>query len=368
MSPRLWNAKPPSRVAAARALSSRCAMTTRVSSPPAGRCLPFDLDRVGAALRVPARAADDRERRRRAAVGAEANDALDAGERERRRDVDRARAAAEHRAVTDRREQQAGRSHVDAEAGAAVALGDGIDARRGGADQAPVLAPLQAHLAGRRRRRHARELAVVRRVARAVADDAVADDELARRLLPGDRRRAEQARARRRRGEAQHVPAVDDARRAAGDVDAELARDLGDDPLPGLRRRRLAARLGLARMEVRQAGDHRRDVAVEPVGARRTRRTRASGTSSSSATSMASAVCVPWPISLRFIASITVPSAPILIQPFRLTSPASTGNASTAPRRSRGGSTPQPTTSAPAAPRPLTSRARRFMPARPRRF
>ena len=33
---------------------------------------------------------------------------------------------------------------------------------------------------------------------------------------------------------------------------------------------------------------------------------------------MASAVCVPWPISLRFIASITVPSAPILIQPLRL--------------------------------------------------
>ena len=135
---------------------------------PSGRPLPpLDLDRGGAALRMPGRAADDRERRRRAAVGAEADDALDAGERERRRDVDRTGAAAEHRAVADRREQQAGRSHVDAEAGAAVALGGGVDARRGAADQAPLLARLQAHLAGRRRRRHARELAVVRRAARA---------------------------------------------------------------------------------------------------------------------------------------------------------------------------------------------------------
>ncbi len=256
-----------SAAAAARALASRWAMIARAVEAAGRTLLPLDLDRRGAALRMPPGAADDRQRRRRPAVRAEPNDALDAGQRQRRRDIDRAGAAADHRAVADRREQQARRPHVDAEARRAVALGGDVDARRRGADQLPVLAPLQAHLAGRRRRRHARELAVVRRAAGGMADDAVADDELAGRLLPGDRRGADEARARRRRGDAQHVPGVDDARRAAGDVDAELARDLGDDPLAGLGRRALLPRLGLARMEERQAGDHRRDVAVEAVGA-----------------------------------------------------------------------------------------------------
>ena len=77
MSLRLWKAKLPSRVAAARASFEMRHDVARVE--PAGRPLPpFDLDRVGAALRVCA--ADD-QRRRRAAVGAEANDALDAGAR-----------------------------------------------------------------------------------------------------------------------------------------------------------------------------------------------------------------------------------------------------------------------------------------------
>ncbi len=48
---------------------------------------------------------------------------------------------------------------------------------------------------------------------------------------------------------------------------------------------------------------------------------------------MASAVCTPWPISLWFIASSTPPSAAILIQPFRPTSPSTTGSVSTPPRR-----------------------------------
>ncbi len=237
----------------------------RAVEPARGALLPVDAERRGAALRVPPRAADDGERCGRAAVRAEADDAFDAGERERRRDVDRARAAAEHRAMADRREHEPGRTHVDAEDRRAVALRCGVDARRGGADQPPLLAPLHAHLAGRRRRGHARELAVVRAVAGRMADDAVADDDLAGRLLPRDRRRADQPRTRGRGGDAQHVPRIDDARRAAGDVDAELARDLGDDPLPGFRRRRLVAGLGLARMEIRNARHHRRHVAVEAV-------------------------------------------------------------------------------------------------------
>jgi hypothetical protein len=129
--------------------------------------------------------------------------------------------------------------------------------------------PLQLHVAGRRRRSHAGELAVMGRAARRMADDAVDDGELGGGLPPGDRCGADEARAGRRRRETQHLPGIDDARRAAGDVDAELARDLRDHPLAGLRRRALVAGLGLARMKVRQAGDHRRDVAIEAVGARR---------------------------------------------------------------------------------------------------
>ncbi len=231
--------------------------------------MPLDRDRSGAALRMPPSPTDDGDRGSRSGVRAETNDALDAGQRERRSDVDGTGAAAEHRAMADRRVEHSGQADVAAEDRRAIALGDDVDPRRGAADQLPVLAPLQRHLAGGGRRSHLRELAVVRRVARGMADDAFVNDELAGRLLPGDRRGADETGARRRRGQRQHVPGVDDARRAAGDVDAELARNLGDDPLARFRRRALVAGLGLARMEVRQAGDHRRDVAVEAIGASR---------------------------------------------------------------------------------------------------
>src|SRR4249919_296192 len=75
---------------------------------------------------------------------------------------------------------------------------------------------------------------------------------------------------------------------------------------------------------------------------------------------MASAVCTPWPISLWFIASSTPPSPEILIQPFRPTSPSTTGSVATPPRRGRGGITPQPTSSTPATPVPVSRKARRF--------
>ncbi len=90
--------------------------------------------------------------------------------------------------------------------------------------------------------------------------------------------------------------------------------------------------------------------------------TRASGISSSSAASIDSAVWMPCPISTRGMASTTSPCGVILIQPLSATSPACAGKSVASPRRLRGGSTPQPTTSAP--PRPSApSRNRR----RPRR-
>ena len=91
------------------------------------------------------------------------------------------------------------------------------------------------------------------------------------------------------------------------------------------------------------------------------KRTRSSGTSSSSATNMASAVCTPWPISLRGMASTTEPSAAILIQPFKATSPSVLSMSSGEPMRERAGITPQPTTSAPVAPSALKIQVRRFM-------
>ena len=89
-------------------------------------------------------------------------------------------------------------------------------------------------------------------------------------------------------------------------------------------------------------------------------RTADSGTSSSSAASIGSAVWTPCPISLRGIASTTEPSDAILIQPLRATSP-SLGSISLAePIRERWGMTPQPTSSAPAAPAALINSVRRF--------
>ncbi len=234
----------------------------------AGRALlPGDRNRLGAAPGVPPGATDDGERGRRAGVRAEADDPLDAGQGERGADVDRAGAAAEHRAVAHRGKEQAGQADVDAEHRRAIALGRNVQARQRPADQLPLVGPLQLDVAARRRSGHRRELAVMGREARGMADDAIANDELVHRLLPGDRGGAEQARARGRGGKADDVPGVDDARRSAGDVDAELARDLRDHPLAGARFGRLVPWLGLARMEEGRARDHGRDVAVQPVGA-----------------------------------------------------------------------------------------------------
>ena len=91
------------------------------------------------------------------------------------------------------------------------------------------------------------------------------------------------------------------------------------------------------------------------------KRTLSKGMSSSSAASMASAVCTPWPISLRGIASATEPSSPILIQPFSPTWPCVGNMLSALPRRLRGGAMPQPTSSAPLAPKALNKIVRRFM-------
>ena len=156
---------------------------------------------------------------------------------QRRRDVDRARAAAEHRAMADRREHA---GPADARRCRRRACRRSWRRRRCAARRVPIsrqsVAPLQAHLAARRRRGHARR---ARRSARAGPERWLTTPSRTTSSPAGcfqrDRRRAEQPRARRRGGEAQHLPGVDDARRAAGDIDAELARDLGDDPLAGLR-------------------------------------------------------------------------------------------------------------------------------------
>ena len=61
------------------------------------------------------------------------------------------------------------------------------------------------------------------------------------------------------------------------------------------------------------------------------------------------------------MASTTLPSWAILIQPFSATSPWVGNMVSGLPRRERGGITPQPTTKAPVAPRALSIQVRRFM-------
>lgn len=92
---------------------------------------------------------------------------------------------------------------------------------------------------------------------------------------------------------------------------------------------------------------------------------------------MASAVCTPWPISLRGMASTTEPSAAILIQPLS-TTPVNSGAPAPAlacqgraalPSRERASSTLQPMTSAPAAPAALNNQVLLFMrwPSRPSR-
>ena len=66
-------------------------------------------------------------------------------------------------------------------------------------------------------------------------------------------------------------------------------------------------------------------------------------------------------ISLRGMAKIMPPSAAILIQPLSATSPSVGSINAPLPKRERAGSTPQPTTKAPVAPRALSNQVRRFM-------
>jgi hypothetical protein len=96
-------------------------------------------------------------------------------------------------------------------------------------------------------------------------------------------------------------------------------------------------------------------------------RTRSSGTSSSSAASIASAVCTPWPISLRGIASTTMPSAAILIQPLSATPPSWARISRPVPSRERWGSTPQPTSNAVPPAAVPSSQVLRFTPSSPLR-
>ena len=58
---------------------------------------------------------------------------------------------------------------------------------------------------------------------------------------------------------------------------------------------------------------------------------------------------------------MTPPSVAILIQPFSAKSPCVGSINAVEPRRERAGITPQPTTSAPAVPKALSSHVRRFM-------
>ncbi len=227
--------------------------------------LPVDDERSRPLSRVPPGAADDGQGLGRAGVRAETDDAFDAGHLHGRRDIDGARAAADHRAMPDRGVEKSLRPHVDAEDGRAVGLRHDVDARRRRADQLPLCPALQADGAARRGSGDPGKLAIVRRYTRGVADDAVLDRQLARRLLPCERGRTEQLGPGRGCGQTQHLPGIGNARRAARHVDAELARHLGDGPLHGPGRRRFAARLGVARMEPRHACDEDGHVAVQAL-------------------------------------------------------------------------------------------------------
>ena len=182
-----WKTKPPPRCGrVARASLEAVDDGAAVERPGRRRAASRHPERLRAALRVPPGAADHRQRRgrrRRTAPGAR---------RARRRAAPspaststRAGAAAEHRAVADRRVQHARRAARRCRRSRAPSLLAAMSMpRRAAADQLPCVARLQAHLARRRRRglRPARRSAPT---GPRLADDAVADDELADRQLPG---------------------------------------------------------------------------------------------------------------------------------------------------------------------------------------
>ena len=138
-----------------------------------------------------------------------------------------------------------------------------------------------------------RELTVVRALPGPVPHHAVADAQLGHRQLPAQCGGPEQLRARGGGGEAQRPPCIGDARRAAGDADAELARDLEQHPAADAHAARLAARLaGFGGC----SGSIAMLLATLPYSASApasNNDTRDNATSSSSATKVASAVCTP---------------------------------------------------------------------------
>jgi hypothetical protein len=161
----------------------------------------------------------------------------------------------------------AGQARVDAEARRAVYLGRQVDARRAAADEPPAFARLERHAARWRGHRGAHQLAVVRALAAAgVGDHAVGHRQLVGRQFPGERGRTDELRARGGCGQPQRLPGVGHAGRAAGQAQAQFARQLADHPAAGTHAARLAAGLAVARLEG-QARDEHGHVAVDGVGA-----------------------------------------------------------------------------------------------------
>ena len=109
--------------------------------------VPLRLQRFAALARRPV-AGGDHGHAFAAAVHGHAQHGLDAGHGTRRSVVQRGQLCLEHGRVCNHRRQLARQVHVDAEALLAAALGPGVDAARGLADQAEVLGILQ-HDGGR---------------------------------------------------------------------------------------------------------------------------------------------------------------------------------------------------------------------------
>ena len=97
------------------------------------------------------------------------------------------------------------------------------------------------------------QLAVMRARPRRVADHAVAHLEFGHRQLPAQRCHAKQPRARRGGGHAQRLPSIGHAGRAAGDVDAEFARELQRHPARAAECERLLPRLAVVGVERQEA-------------------------------------------------------------------------------------------------------------------
>ena len=244
----------------------RCRDGLRIDRAGRRRC-PVDRQRLHRLAGMPAAARDHRDAGGGAGPWRQAHQPLHAGAAQHLVLVaDTLRRAAEHRAHAHRGVQQALGPDVEAVDRAAVALGDDVGARRVAADQRPGGTRLQRHITGRRAGGRGGEFAEVRTLAGGVRHDAVAHYDLLLGQAPAQRGGTDQLGPHGGRGQPQRLPGVDDAGRRARHVDAELARQLGDDPLAALHGRRPAARFAVARVEGqrRDEGGH---VAVDRVGA-----------------------------------------------------------------------------------------------------